>query len=67
MTQQKTLRVTLIRSKYGRKPGHFECLEGIGLRRIHQTVEVIDTAANRGMIKKISYLVKIDEEMCRCS
>ena len=63
MVQQKKLRVTLIRSKYGRKPGHCECLEGLGLRRIHQTVEVIDTAANRGMIKKISYLIEINEEI----
>lgn len=63
MAQHKKLRVTLIKSKYGRKPRHRECLEGLGLRRIHQTVEVIDTTANRGMIKKISYLVKIDKEI----
>lgn len=61
MRQSKTVRVTLIRSKYGRKPGHRESIEGLGLRRMHQTVEVIDTPANRGMINKVFYLLKIEE------
>ena len=33
--------------------------EGLGLRRINHSVEVIDTPANRGMINKVSYLVKV--------
>lgn len=57
----KTIKVTLVRSKFGRKSGHKECLLGLGLRRIHQTVEVIDTPANRGMINKVDYLVKVEE------
>ncbi|WP_267256258.1 50S ribosomal protein L30 [Coxiella endosymbiont of Ornithodoros maritimus] len=63
MLQEKKLRVTLVKSKYGRKPRHRECIEGLGLRRMHQTVEVADTAANRGMIDKVSYLLMIDEEV----
>ncbi|AAO89814.1 50S ribosomal protein L30 [Coxiella burnetii] len=63
MVQEKKLRVTLVKSKYGRKPGHRECIEGLGLRRMHQTVEVTDTPANRGMIEKVSYLLMIDEEV----
>ena len=39
----RRLRVTLLKSAYGRKPGHAECVRGLGLRRRHQTVEVIDT------------------------
>ena len=35
------LKVTLLKSVYGRKPGHAECVKGLGLRRRHQTVEVI--------------------------
>ncbi|MCH9769870.1 MAG: 50S ribosomal protein L30 [Gammaproteobacteria bacterium] len=55
------LRVTLIRSKFGRSPNHLECVTGLGLRRINHSVEVIDTPCNRGMIKKVSYLLKVEE------
>lgn len=59
--QDKKVKVTMIASKFGRKPGHRECLHGLGLKRMHQTVEIIDTPANRGMINKINYLVKVEE------
>jgi large subunit ribosomal protein L30 len=55
------LEVTLVRSKYGRKPGHAECVAGLGLRRIHQTVTVSDTPQNRGMIAKVSYMLQVEE------
>lgn len=55
------LRVTLMKSKFGRKPGHAECVAGLGLRRREQTVEVADTPQNRGMINKVSYLLKVEE------
>ncbi|WP_304986109.1 50S ribosomal protein L30 [Coxiella-like endosymbiont] len=55
------IRVTLVGSKYGRKPKHRECIEGLGLRRMHQTVEIIDTPANRGMIDKVFYILRIEE------
>ncbi len=62
MVKAKTkLKVTLLKSLYGRKPGHAECVRGLGLRRRHQTVEVIDTPQNRGMINKIAYLLQIEE------
>jgi len=62
MVKAKTkLKVTLLKSAYGRKPGHAECVRGLGLRRRHQTVEVIDTPQNRGMINKVSYLLQIEE------
>ncbi len=57
----KTLKVTLIKSKHGRKPGHKECVHGLGLRRMHQTVEVADTPENRGMINKAYYMLKVEE------
>lgn len=57
----KKIKVTLLKSKYGRTPGHAECLAGLGLRRIRQSVEVIDTPENRGMINKVSYLVQVEE------
>ncbi|QHG92452.1 50S ribosomal protein L30 [Coxiella endosymbiont of Amblyomma sculptum] len=61
MQQPKKIRVTLIGSKYGRKPGHRECIEGLGLRRMHQTVEIVNTSVNRGLINKVRYLLKITE------
>ncbi len=57
----KKLKVTLVRSLHGRKPGHKECVYGLGLRRMHQTVEVLDTPENRGMIDKAYYMLKVEE------
>jgi large subunit ribosomal protein L30 len=59
--KDKQLEVTLVKSKYGRKPGHAECVTGLGIRRIHQTVMVSDTPENRGMITKVSYMLKVKE------
>ncbi len=56
----KTVRVTLVRSLHGRLKNHRACARGLGLRRMHQTVEVLDTPENRGMITKISYMLKCD-------
>jgi large subunit ribosomal protein L30 len=61
MANEKKIKVTLIKRKFGRKPGHKECVQGLGLRRINDTVEVIDTPANRGMINKVSYLLQVEE------
>ena len=57
----KQLRVTLTRSKYHRKPGHAECVRGLGLRRMHHSVVVADTPEIRGMINKVGYLLKVEE------
>ncbi len=58
---QKTVKVTLVKSKNGRLKSHKACVAGLGLRRMHQTVEVIDTPENRGMINKVSYLLKVED------
>jgi large subunit ribosomal protein L30 len=55
------LSVTMIKSKFGRLPRHQACLKGLGLSRIHQTVEVLNTPENRGMINKVSYMLKVEE------
>lgn len=62
MAAKKTLKVTLVRSLHGRLPKHKDCIAGLGLRRIRQSVEVEDTAANRGMINKASYMLKVEEQ-----
>lgn len=57
----KKVKVTQIKSAIGRLKNHQACLRGLGLRRMHQTVEVIDTPENRGMINTINYMVKVEE------
>ena len=54
----KTIKVTLVRSLIGTMQSHRATVRGLGLRRINSTSEVIDTPAVRGMINKVSYLVK---------
>lgn len=58
MADAKKIAVTLVKSVIGTKPEHRACVRGLGLRRLNHTVEVIDTPANRGMINKVSYLLK---------
>ncbi len=57
MASNKTLKVTLVRSTIGRLKTHKACAQGLGLRRLNHTSEVVDTPENRGMINKISYMV----------
>ncbi len=58
---KKTLRVTLMKSFFGRLPKHRATVKGLGLKKIRQTVELEDSKAIRGMINKVSYLVKVKE------
>jgi len=51
-----------VRGMYGRLATHKACVKGLGLRRMHQVVEVEDTPATRGMVNKVSYMVKVVEE-----
>ena len=55
-----TLSVTLIKSFYGRLPKHRATVNGLGLKRINHTVELLDTPEVRGMINKVSYLLKVE-------
>jgi len=61
MSQASDIKITLVKSIHGRLPKHKACIAGLGIRRIHQTVSVKDTPENRGMINKVSYLLKIEE------
>lgn len=55
------IKVTLARSTNGRLQNHKACVAGLGLRRIGHTVEVEDTASVRGMISKVSYLLRVED------
>lgn len=59
---KKKIKVTLEKSTIGRLKKHKDCVAGLGLRRIRQSVEVIDTPANRGMINKVSYLLSVEDK-----
>ncbi len=61
MAEQKKLKVTLLKSRYGRLKSHRACVAGLGLRKIRQCVTVLDTPENRGMINKVSYMVSVEE------
>jgi large subunit ribosomal protein L30 len=58
---QSKVRVTLVRSINGTIGKHRETVRGLGLRRINHTVELEDTPAIRGMIKKVDYLVRVEQ------
>lgn len=59
---KKTIKVTQVKSTAGRLKAHKASVAGLGLRRINHTVEVEDTPSVRGMINKVSYLVKVEGE-----
>ena len=59
-TQQQTVKVQLVKSPIGTKQAHRDTVRGLGLKRINQVSELIDTPAVRGMIDKVNYLVRIE-------
>ncbi|WHZ10232.1 MAG: LSU ribosomal protein L30p (L7e) [Burkholderiaceae bacterium] len=60
MTTQGKIKVRLVRSTIGCNESHRATVRGLGLRRLGSTRELVDTPAVRGMIDKVSYLVKVD-------
>lgn len=56
-----TLKVTLVKSPIGAVPKHKKTVVAMGLRKLHQTVELPDNDATRGMIKQVEYMVKVEE------
>ncbi len=59
MTTQNKVKVQLVRSPIGTKESHRATVRGLGLRGVNSVRELEDTPAVRGMINKISYLVKV--------
>ena len=57
----KKIRVTLVKGLRGAIHGHRESVKGLGLRHREHTVEVEDTPSVRGMINRVSYLVRVEE------
>jgi len=61
MAAAKKIRVSQTKSANGRLQSHKATLLGLGLRRIRHTVELDDTPEIRGMINKVSYMVRVEE------
>ena len=57
---KKTVKVTQIGSPIGRKPGQKETLVGLGLNKMHRTVECEATPSVMGQVRKVAHLLKIE-------
>ena len=62
MVKVKNLRVTQTKSLIGRLKSHKACVAGLGLRRIGHTVVIEDTPAVRGMVNKVGYMLRVEEQ-----
>ena len=58
-TEKKTLTVKLVKSVAGTRQSHRDTVRGLGLRRVNSQRTLEDTAAVRGMINKVAYLVLV--------
>ena len=56
MSKAETITIKLVKSGIGRMKNHKLCIKGLGIKKLNQTVTVLDTPSNRGMINKISDL-----------
>lgn len=59
---KKTVTVTQVKSPIGRKPDQRQTLVGLGLNKVNKSRELEDTDAVRGMINKVSHLVRVEGE-----
>ena len=57
----KKLNITLVKSTIGAIPKQRATVEALGLHKLHQTVELPDNYAVRGMIQQVRHLVKVEE------
>jgi len=59
--QSGALRVTWVRSTIGHKAGARGTIRALGLHRLNQTIELADTPANRGMVRRVAFLLRVDD------
>ena len=55
------LKVTLVKSPIGAVPKHRKTVEALGLKKVYKSVELPNNAATLGMVKQVSYMVKVEE------
>ncbi len=61
MATEKTLKIKLVKSAFGRKPNQAKTLKALGLSKINQVVEKVDNECVRGMIATVKHLVEVTE------
>lgn len=59
---EKKIKITLIKSSYGRKPKRAATLEALGLRKVNQTVVLAATPQVLGMTQKVNDLITVEEQ-----
>jgi large subunit ribosomal protein L30 len=57
------LRVTWVKSTIGHKAGARGTIRALGLHRLHQTIELTDTPVNRGMLRRVAFLLTVEEPL----
>lgn len=60
-TNAKQVRITLVRSPLGYSSRHKATVRALGLRKLHQRVELADTPVLRGMLSKVAHLVAVED------
>ncbi|MCX7072471.1 MAG: 50S ribosomal protein L30 [Gammaproteobacteria bacterium] len=61
MSANKQVKITLIKSVFGRLQAHRACVRGLGLTRMHSSVVIQATPENMGMVNKIGFMLKVEE------
>jgi len=61
-SKEKVVRITLVKSPIGYSKRHKATVQALGLRRLHQTVEQVDSPSLRGMLYLVNHLVEVEEE-----
>jgi large subunit ribosomal protein L30 len=60
--KEKIIRITLVKSPIGYSKRHKATVRALGLHRLHQTVEHVDSPTLRGMLYKVDHLVVVEEQ-----
>ncbi len=60
-TDEKIVRITLVRSAIGYSKRHKATVRALGFHRLHETVQHVDTPSLRGMIYQVAHLVEVEE------
>jgi large subunit ribosomal protein L30 len=60
-TKQKTLKITLVKSPIGYSERQKKTVRALGLRKMNQTVEQLDSPVLRGMLARVSHLIQVEE------
>lgn len=60
-TRTPKIKVTWVRSTIGHNAAARGTIRALGLHRLHQTVEIADTPENRGMLRRVAFLIRVEE------